>query len=506
MECKFKVGDKIKILDTSKTCNSHTLKVGDVTKIVSLQKSNTHNGKFWLRTEIDPDRGILESNVELYQEDIKFKTGDIVVCLPEPNKNPGNADIKGGAGYASNLCFKATSIHDISTSQVLWGGIDACGVYSNSLRYATQKEIDEYNKLNKSYYITDISKPKSLVGRYLKALVDHPNAGRVKAGEIGIIIKELDGRPDFVDFPSQKGYSIGQFTYDQGESYQLMPEGFHPDQVKEEWVPKVGDWVRVTTDCYVSHKTTKNPVFQIQSISDGNKLHSKETGNAGWIWLKDVVKAEPHEIPVESKQQSPNLDLLEEAKRRYPVGTEYRCATGGMYDESTVEEDTIWKFWDDECTKIDAMGKYFVYYKGKWAEIVSLPESKLDIHDRLKPQFKVGDKVRVLSESDGWGSVKKGDIGVVREIHSTSLSVDFPNQSFWEGKPECFELVEEGITIPPVLKVSITTHPVTYNEAYKKPDILPDIALIKSNRLDTKVKNTYVTLPEIKKKNKTIKF
>jgi hypothetical protein len=474
MEYKFKVGDVVKLkqfppIDKNQWDSGFTkLFDGKENKFTINDLGNygfgyNHNRCIKLR---EVNCWHPEDEFELYQEESKFKEGDIVVCLPEPNVNPGNTDIKGGAGYVSNLCFKVRSTDDYPTYQVLWKVNGDYGVYSNSVRYATEKEIDEYNKLNKPYYITDMSKPKFEVDKWYKNLgfdgtyiAKAIKGSKIKGNEFycgDYITPNKHFRKSSKSTEWLK-WNTNTCEIPISEIQQYLPND-HPDKIKEEeWVPKVGDWVRVTTDSYISHKTTKSPVFQIQSISDGNKLHSKETGKVGWIWLGDVIKAEPHEIPVESKQEFSSLDLLEEAERRYPVGTKYRCAGGGKDDESIVEEDTVWKFWDDECNKIDAIGKYFVYYKGKWAEIISSSESKLDVEYASKSQkemepisvsnykFKIGDKVRVLSQSHGWGAVKAGDIGVIEKIYDDGdLSVDFPTHYSWTGKPKCFELVEEA--------------------------------------------------------------
>ena len=55
--------------------------------------------------------------------------------------------------------------------------------------------------------------------------------------------------------------------------------------------------------------------------------------------------------------------------------------------------------------------------------------------------FNVGDKVEVLSESDGWGNVSAGDIGMVRSVSGDTLNVDFPSNSNWIGNKSCFKLI-----------------------------------------------------------------
>lgn len=75
------------------------------------------------------------------------------------------------------------------------------------------------------------------------------------------------------------------------------------NQSTEEVKYEVGDWVKVISDSYTSHKPNiKTAVFQIEHISSDYKLHSIDTGKYGWINKHDVVKALPHEIPTSTKQ------------------------------------------------------------------------------------------------------------------------------------------------------------------------------------------------------------
>ena len=66
------------------------------------------------------------------------------------------------------------------------------------------------------------------------------------------------------------------------------------------------------------------------------------------------------------------------------------------------------------------------------------------IEEKEMSKFKVGDRVRAIAESNGWGKVKKGDIGVITHITDTHLRIDFPEQKAWHGEHRCFELVEES--------------------------------------------------------------
>ncbi len=69
-------------------------------------------------------------------------------------------------------------------------------------------------------------------------------------------------------------------------------------------------------------------------------------------------------------------------------------------------------------------------------------------------EFQVGDEVKVIAESDGWGShVTAGDIGVVSQIYmdSNALRVDFPNHEGWYGRVSCFEKIANAVDTTGVL-------------------------------------------------------
>ena len=65
-----------------------------------------------------------------------------------------------------------------------------------------------------------------------------------------------------------------------------------------------------------------------------------------------------------------------------------------------------------------------------------------------KYKFAVGDKVRAIAATNGWDTVKAGDIGTIThtpDMHPATGSnlyrADFPNYKNWNGKESCFELV-----------------------------------------------------------------
>lgn len=53
----------------------------------------------------------------------------------------------------------------------------------------------------------------------------------------------------------------------------------------------------------------------------------------------------------------------------------------------------------------------------------------------------IGANVRAVRETQGWGAVQKGEVGVLRHISSVGTAyAEFPSQSNWAGDWRCFEV------------------------------------------------------------------
>lgn len=271
----------------------------------------------------------------------KYKIGQIVVSLTTNDYRKKGDLLKILPDSRSNAIFFTS---------------DTCSSDQESWRAATNEEIRAYNNgvTNIKDIKTEVQKPKdlNLIGRHVKALVNAPNSGLVKAREIGIITSK-----GVIDFPSQKYYYFFS-EYDslkqglKSEKYELMPVDYNPEIV--------------------------NPVSELGSpqISDPETVAKQE--------------------------------LLAEAHRRYPPGTVYLCPAGvGRHNPyksgfNLVEENTKFQFF---CRgeNIDAIGKGYVYYRGKWAEIISTEtkeEKKTEIlSSEPQPQSNVLDKDSLLKEA-----------------------------------------------------------------------------------------------------------
>lgn len=79
-----------------------------------------------------------------------------------------------------------------------------------------------------------------------------------------------------------------------------------------------------------------------------------------------------------------------------------------------------------------------------------LTEGDLELLSTTPPphKYKVGDTVRAVGESRGWGHVKRGDVGKIVEVVNGSSNykywVNFSSQKNWQANDRDLELVKEG--------------------------------------------------------------
>jgi hypothetical protein len=241
-------------------------------------------------------------------------------------------------------------------------------------RVAAKEEWEQQNK-------------PSLVGRYIKALIAYPNGGFVKKDEIGLITTHSSGCYSlYADFPSQKNYTC---AYTNG-NYELLPIGWKPEvkpkdevvhcKTQEEWdfVTKTlkYDWEAATWDDYKQHSC-----INIKQKGYGSKTYHPYRDCAKILSFEEWLNKEG--ITMEKTES-----LLEEAKRRYPVGTKFYPAhlqqreefciiTKGCYFEE-IDGNIVSKLPDGESFNVKNISDYGltcynrnVYWNGRWAEIIN---------------------------------------------------------------------------------------------------------------------------------------
>jgi hypothetical protein len=394
----------------------------------------------------------------------------------------------------------------------------------------------------------------SLIGRYIKALIDYPHGGSVKKGEIGKIIRERE-----VDFPSQKGYCISLPLMT--SLYELLPVDYvpTPPYVAQPF-PSDGEYIKLIVKHDINRKDVGTPGDMPDVIPKGivtwctKHYKSSILDNSTICIESNVYRANIYASCFEIHPDSKHLfeeskvvsDSIKEGDTvkvvhvsptdeewvgvgKIPIsfkigdivtvsciGTGYEINKGSYYSKSMFEKvdekqlpidstppvsestKSIDKLDDDteippivvHCTtkkefehvvKHHNLSKYmsFTTYRGEtgvsingthgydgWTSIRSwkicnknskiltysewvskyMPVLDDPVLEPIKPipKFKVGDRVIAIAESDGWGDVKKGDVGTVVGLYdeNNTYNVDFPNQKNWLGKERCFQLAE----------------------------------------------------------------
>lgn len=115
---------------------------------------------------------------------------------------------------------------------------------------------------------------------------------------------------------------------------------------------------------------------------------------------------------------------------------------------------TPWKVEKLDRSRIYAIPEGHPNWKCNISHLIKVPAApqQSSTEKEWKPKFKIGDRVRAIYASHGWGCVNKGDIGtVIRKSSSFEKNniyyVDFGEHkaTYWKGHESCFELVEESM-------------------------------------------------------------
>lgn len=238
LKLKYPIGTTFKVIK-----DYEEAKVGDVVKLIKYANSESSSWAYFSNDDYKDVKLYLPyystPEVELYEVN-EFKKGDYIVLLDTPTTD---------TSFPKNHIFK-----QIKNYHYLLSELDINGSKTNgwclvnfskkdyrtnyNWRYATETEIAEYNRLGKPYDVTtlQIEKPveKSLVGRYLKYIGNNhirlPQYGdyfRIDSMDNHGLFRLKDNTPRCSWVPED-------VLNNTCKSFKLIPEGFHPDQVKEE--------------------------------------------------------------------------------------------------------------------------------------------------------------------------------------------------------------------------------------------------------------------------------
>lgn len=211
---------------------------------------------------------------------------------------------------------------------------------------------------------------------------------------------------------------VSNILTDLSEIQQYLPEG-HPDKFEKKESKcefKVGDFVgcegfsgknfyeiaKIEGDRFWIYFIPKK--FQDShnyKFSDHPNLKKKPFEYSGFTGFSAT-------LPFPTKKELSKEELLEEAKRRYPIGTEYEAIGGSKFiSEGTVR---LIKKGDKGCSgdiniSVCKIGNYkgLVYQDGKWADIISKPEEIFQVdYEVAKPWVRTyySEKKSILEPTD----------------------------------------------------------------------------------------------------------
>lgn len=145
------------------------------------------------------------------------------------------------------------------------------------------------------------------------------------------------------------------------EMQQYLPDG-HPDKISKF---KIGDRV-IATGNVSGYENQKGTIVDID--------------NQSTLW-KYIVSFESTKVCIWAKvhslvDETDNSSLLEEANRRFPIGSKFKCQLGGfkgLKDDGHIRKKEL--HYNIATGSISASDERYVYFQGEWAELVEDPQN-----------------------------------------------------------------------------------------------------------------------------------
>lgn len=165
-------------------------------------------------------------------------------------------------------------------------------------------------------YFKDLSQ---YIGRYLKALVDYPHGGGVRAGEIGLIISSRQ-----VVFPSQSDYYCSEALSKEylNIKYELMPEDYSPDLPSDEVYEYVqctspNAWGRTikANNGNLIFKTSEFDLSKVENISFKYWKEILEECPKSWV---ESTEEEYLSQPIANHQKTEQTKIVVEERTNIP--------------------------------------------------------------------------------------------------------------------------------------------------------------------------------------------
>jgi hypothetical protein len=188
-----------------------------------------------------------------------------------------------------------------------------------------------------------------------------------------------------------------------------------------------GRWIKAIVDNPSCTSVKLGEIIQIISKPGCYRLDKTSRGYSG-MTISCPLDTSKWELVEQPKDDSD--DILKKARRLYPIGTEFISNLGSFGGNiQTVKAELNW--YNENKDSISHPGIGWVYFDGKWAEIVE-PDPCQDVSEYVK----------CIKVPDGWSSITKKDTIYKTDKYPDGgyriLYHDVGGGQTTEGKEHCF--------------------------------------------------------------------
>ena len=163
-----------------------------------------------------------------------------------------------------------------------------------------------------------------------------------------------------------------EITFDQFKHYVLKEEKIMENNFK------VGDYVEIIANTsYSSNKVGDIGIITEIGTADDCRVKCNSITTGNWSYLKELKLSSLEAYNKKYGISNSKDDLLEEAKRRYPIGTNFISPHNNLpYKVHSKHELWYGRTKDNILISISKNIGDYVYFNGKWAEIIEEPDNE----------------------------------------------------------------------------------------------------------------------------------
>ena len=237
-----------------------------------------------------------------------------------------------------------TSLDWLESKHLIFGSKDATGLLYGSINEfpddPTFNSIQELTFIDFENLYVSYSDLSNHIGRYIEALVDEPNGGNVKKGEIGIVINK-----SCANFPSHNRYSC-TFALDfiGKDKYKLLPPEYQPKDVKDKkfilpekwWIQcnkdnykSIYDWINIHSDVKRTYNSIYDADINSKICFPSHKCYHQNKGDSSYT---EITFEQFKKYVLKETEQAQNISEIKELA----LDEIYYCEGESGYNHSYI--------------------------------------------------------------------------------------------------------------------------------------------------------------------------